>query len=740
MNNTDIEKIKKTIAELVYDKVKLRKAYNYYHCTRDAEQFRHLEDNFGIGTPTSINFTPLIKKHIDVLIGEYLGLEPDLKISCKDSKTVSNIMREKQLKINETVYKYLKSYLQNSIIPILLDNRELANNDPFIQAELDKLIADTEESFTSEYEIAAQNILIYLRQSRNIDLKNKMRELFLDLLITGTCYYRVIPTENGENVSLEILNPLNTFIERNTNSYYLKDSYRAVIRKYMTKEEIINRYHDELTSEALESLDNDFHKNQAYFNSVFVRVPAANTEIRTDTGTILEGTSTGILGGLEVTPMLPFDETINGHRLLNTIPVYEVEWLEVNKKTGYLTRHEGVKIGNDIYITRGESKYVVRSSDYPSKCTLSVNGTFFLDKNGQPFSLILATSDLQDKYDMLLFYRDNLIASSGTVGEWLDLANVPEALGVEMPERIQKWLAWKKNGVAILDSSQEGQSLNTIFNGFDDTVKVQAIQAIQLAIQSVEQQASSITGVFQEKLGQIEQRDAVSNVQVGIKQSTLLTKQYFDAMDLMYKEVNYDMLNLAKIVFKKGLRGTIILGDKYAKLFTALPEHYTITDFDIHIEDSTRTYRDMEALKSVSPELIKAGLADSELVVNIFKAKNMNDLERYITRSMKSKKLENDQLMQLQQRIQQYEAQIQENQRQLEQLSSENKKLLNQIDKNSKEKLDLERKRISLEEQKIRDNKDYNDRVIDTKEKQIQVEQMQLYDSNPYNNKIKTNV
>ena len=27
-----VEKIKKTIAELVYDKVKLRKAYNYYHC------------------------------------------------------------------------------------------------------------------------------------------------------------------------------------------------------------------------------------------------------------------------------------------------------------------------------------------------------------------------------------------------------------------------------------------------------------------------------------------------------------------------------------------------------------------------------------------------------------------------------------------------------------------------------------------------------------------------------------
>ena len=51
-----------------------------------------------------------------------------------------------------------------------------------------------------------------------------------------------------------------------------------------------------------------------------------------------------------------------------------------------------------------------------------------------------------------------------------------------------KWKAYKKAGLALLDTSQEGQvntgqaPLNTMFNGFDDTVKVQAIQAIQLAI------------------------------------------------------------------------------------------------------------------------------------------------------------------------------------------------------------------------------------------------------------------
>lgn len=122
----------------------------------------------------------------------------------------------------------------------------------------------------------------------------------------------------------------------------------------------------------------------------------------------------------------------------NLITVYEVEWLEVDEKTGYLTRHEGVKIGSDIYITRGESEFVVRSIDYPSKCRLSINGLFFLDTNGEPFSLMINTMPLQDKYDLLLYYRDNLIASSGTVGDWIDLANLPTVLGESTPERIQK--------------------------------------------------------------------------------------------------------------------------------------------------------------------------------------------------------------------------------------------------------------------------------------------------------------
>lgn len=84
------------------------------------------------------------------------------------------------------------------------------------------------------------------------------------------------------------------------------------------------------------------------------------------------------------------------------------------------------------------SEYIVRSATNPKDCTLSVNGLFFSDKNGDPFSIVLNTMDLQDKYDLTIYYRDSLIASSGSLGDWLDAAHLPTFLGEEMPERAQK--------------------------------------------------------------------------------------------------------------------------------------------------------------------------------------------------------------------------------------------------------------------------------------------------------------
>lgn len=722
----EIEIIGKTIRELVYDKVAIRKAYQYYHCKRDAEQFKHLEENYGIGSPTSVEFTPLIKKHIDVLVGQYLGLEQDLKITCKDSDTISNIVREKQLKIQKALHDYLQKYIVNNIVGAILDNREITN-DPYIEKELQKLKDDVESNFISDYEIAGQNILQYIKQSRNIDLKNKLRLIFVDLLVAGVAYYRTKVTDSGNNINFERLNPLDTFIDRNPDSTYLNDSRRVVIRKYMTKENILYEYGDHLTEDAIAELDTLANKGIGG-NTYFVNVGNGQEFGRYNA-------IHGILGGLEVIPS-NMSERSDTHYNQNVIVVYEVEWLEYNKEKKCLDRYEGVRIGESIYITRGKSEHVVRTVDAPGKCGLSVNGLFFLDTNGEPFSLIVNTMSLQDKYDLLIYYRDNLIANSGTVGDWLDLASLPAVLGEETPERIQQWLAYKKNGIGLIDTSQEGQQMNTIFNGFDDTVKAQSIQAIQIAIQSIEQQASSITGVLPEMLAQYEQRDAVSNVKLGVTTSGLLTKQYFNAMDTLYKEVNYDLLNLAKIVYKDGIQGTIILGDYQSKIFSALPEHYTITDFDIHIEDSTLSFQNMEYMKSLNVELIKAGISDPMMAFDIATAKNPTAVKKRIGQAMKIKKEENDMVKQMEQQLQQAQEQMQSLNKQNQELQQALQKAQKSSSEIEQAKLQLDQQRLELDKEKAKNDKEYNDKMIETKNKQVEAQVAQIFDANPYNDKI----
>jgi hypothetical protein len=144
--------INKAISELVYEKTQMVKAYNYYHGKRDPEQFRHLEENYGIGTPTSVEFVPLVRKHIDVLVGEYLTIPVLPKVSCKDSDTISKITEEKSQYINDEIGKEIQSYFKK-----VLSGE--TGPDASIKEKLDALQKNLEETFISDYEIAAQNVV-----------------------------------------------------------------------------------------------------------------------------------------------------------------------------------------------------------------------------------------------------------------------------------------------------------------------------------------------------------------------------------------------------------------------------------------------------------------------------------------------------------------------------------------------------------------------------------------------------
>lgn len=717
-----IERTDKAINELVYAKYDLQKAYNYYNGIRDADQFRYLEEVYGANTPTTLHFTPLIKKHIDALIGEYLETPILPKVFCKDSETISNIDREKQLKIASELSNYLQSHLKNSILNFI-DGKNI--NDGLVEQQLKRIIEDINNTFVSEYEIAAQNVIEYIMQSRDTDMMTALRDLLLDLLITGYAFYKVEPSVGENDIKIQVLSPLNTFIDRNFESPYVKNSYRVVVRHWLTKGQIKNKYGKEMSAADLKTLDEKW--DSMYDTAMYyVRMGETNGLPVTD----------GLQAGVEVTPGYPTRNHGMWHEL---IPVYEIEWIETDKDF-IMQRYETIRIGEEIYILRGKSDKVMRSKSNPSYCGLSVNGIYFLNRGIKPYSLVLACAHLQDQYDLLHFYRDNLLANSGTVGDWIDLTLIPEKLGVTLPERLVKWQALKKQGIGVLDSSQEGRlqtgaaPLNTIFNGYDNTVKQQAIQAIQLAIDSIEQTASSITGVFRERLNGIQQRDAVTNVKIGQNNSFIITKQYYHQMDLVVNEMLLDCLNLAKVVFKNGLKGTLVLGDKYQKVFTALPEYFTLTDHDIRILTSSDIVRDLEQIKSILPEFVKSGGLPPDIIIEAITCKNIPDLKYKVKKAMQVQKDENNKVMQLTQQLEQMQKQLQDASNQL-------KESQKQIETLNQNKLAMEKEELKMKYQiewyKAHTDREYKEATAEEQKRRTEVEIQQMFDGNPYNDKVR---
>ena len=421
------------------------------------------------------------------------------------------------------------------------------------------------------------------------------------------------------------------------------------------------------------------------------------------------------------------------------IPVYEVEWLETDKNF-VMQRYETVRIGDEIFILRGRNDNVIRSKDNPNYCCLSVNGVQFFNRGNKPYSLMLQCANLQDKYDILGFYRDRLVASSGTTGDFVDVSLLPTFLGKNMPERLQKFIAYKKGGIAPIDSSQPGRmenggaAPNTIFNGFDDTLSVQAIQAIQLTMQQIEETISSITGVFRERLNGIEAKDAVTNIKVGQQNSFIITKQIYHQIDLIISEMLLDCLNLAKVVYKNGLTGTIILGEKLQKVFTALPEFFTLTDYDIRIVTSGEVSKDLETVKQLIPEFIKSNSLAPDIIFDTLTSKSLAEIKSKVKLAMKKQKEENNQLQQLSQKLQETEQQAKQMQQELE-------KAQKKIEQLNETKIQLEQQKMQMEykidEYKARTERTYREALMEEQKRRTDIEIQQLSDGNPYNDRIR---
>ena len=106
------------------------------------------------------------------------------------------------------------------------------------------------------------------------------------------------------------------------------------------------------------------------------------------------GTGRGIVDGT----MHPIDADEDYYKW-NLIPVYDVEWIDSDKRDGKYVGfcYHVTRIGQDIFVLNPDNDIMMpRAMDEPSIPRLSINGIWYTNGHGGPYSLMLATAHLQD--------------------------------------------------------------------------------------------------------------------------------------------------------------------------------------------------------------------------------------------------------------------------------------------------------------------------------------------------------
>lgn len=690
-------KIDHYIGQYVYTKMHITKARNMYEGRRDLADFQHITDAYGVQNSLDLEFTPIIKPRIDILLGEMLRETFRYTVTCLDKDTIDK-METKQEKDR---LKALLEFAQQQ----LKEAGETPTQD--LQKAYERLYRQYGKTYRSNYVTTAYFLIEFFKTDTRFDLLQKIKQFFLDLILTGEAYYRVKPNDARIDPELQIIKPENMFYNKNTNSQYIDTCDAIVHREILSRQQVLEKFGYMLSDDDLKNLFSSWSavktQNFPHYSRSDVRTLDAIGDLRGSYFTQwsfnpyetvevfhVEFISHNKVEGEEgkVTPDDFNIEPITSDRA--SLPQEHTNAIDggvTGKKWKWREdRYEGYRIGQNVYFGMGKVIDVHRSQSNPYKAGFSYDGVVYNDRNGQPYSLGLSLSTIQDKYDLLMYFRDNLIANSGAKGSRINLAGIPKVLGKDFNERLQKFISYKKQGIELIDPTEDGAALFQHYGDFDNSIDGNGLRAIQEVLESLEQQADTLTGVNRQMYGNIEEREAVSNVKVGIERSSLMVKDLFGLLKVARERMFDRLLRCAQEVYKEGKRGSYILGS-HQITFEVQPKYFCHSDYGINVSMDDDDLSKVERIFQMAQELAGAQLIKPEVLLKLVAYNNSVEMMDALEDSVFEQKQEMNQVGQLEQ--------------QLNQATQELDQLKKELEKSSKQVQSFERKHYDLEERKV---------------------------------------
>lgn len=637
--------------------------YNLYNSIFDEKDFKRITNPFKVedGFPATPQDFNIIRPKVDLLIGE----ETKRPLNFKVVRTSQEAVSELQEKGKEMLLNYIMASItaRMSEEEAAQYQQQLDNGEIMPPEEIGKYL---DKSYKDVIENTAYHTLTYLREKLNFD--NEFIKGWKDALIAGTEIYYV-GVLNSEPY-LERVNPLYFSYDKSPDLEFIEDGTWCCRRMRMPYTEIYDRYYDKLTEKDLNKLeemmtgrpsndigdkgpiDNVNHINMhIYDNPMYDQNTRHNINVwhccwksfkKIYYVTYLDETGT------------PQVEIANED--------YQKTGQEISVEPDWVVEvWEGYRAGTDLYFGIQPLEYQHVSIDNPNSQKLPYTGAVYSNTNSKPRSLVSILKPLQYMYIVLWYRLELAIAKDKGKIINMDIAQIPKSMGIT-PER---WLHYLSSvGVNFINPyegnpSDPNGSRASSFNQFssvDLTMGNVIAEYIQL-MDKIEQLAGVISGITEQRQGQVSTHELVGNVERSVLQSSHITEPLFWVHAQCKRRALNMLLNTAKGAWEEtGKKKLSYIFDTGERAFLDIDPRFYYEDMDVFVSDTSKDLENLQALKQLIQPAMQNGaslLEAAEVLttdnLNLLKQKLMDMQKRQEEAQQQQQQAEQEQAVQLQQ-------------------------------------------------------------------------------------------
>jgi len=595
--------------------------YEIYNGQFNREDYKYLTEQYGASYPARLVNYPIVQPKIDLLLGEDLHRPLDTKVVTINQEAINRKEDHKVTMVMNKLMEEVRAQMKEQGMEVNAEGQDIP-----VPEDIDTFMR---YNYRESIEEAVQDGLEFL--TNRYKIKNKFKEGFRDLLITGKEAYR-IEIKDGDPQARRV-DPRSLGYDLSGETDDLGEANWITEERWLSPSDVVDEFGDQLTDKDIKLIE-----------SLSQQAGGGDVD-----GANKSWLSKGASGDLRVKvvhgewrSLRKIQYKLSNNKHDSDKPFRKMVSDKYKKRKGEKVRKvvvddiwQATKIAGTMIVNAQRVPNQIRALDDPSAANLSYVGVVRNHTTGVSISMVDLLKNVQMLYNIVMYHIELSMARAGGKAVVYDVAQMPANLGMNMQDVMYHI---KNDGIIPINSKDEGMQAQTFnqFQQIDFTLSSSVQQLINLKVM-LEDMAGQVSGVTKQREGQVEQYEQVGNAKRAVVQSATVTRSWFWSHDMVKQDVLMRCANLMKIAWSEGKKTATVFGDGTYKFISILPD-VSLNDYGVFLGDGGKDEEMKAAVAQLAQSALQSGQIDMLDVIRIFKSDTLTESEHILERGLEAAK------------------------------------------------------------------------------------------------------